>query len=89
MTVSVDRRGETAELVVADTGIGISAEDQQQLFGRFFRASNAVDAQIPGTGLGLYIAREIAQGHGGTITVDSDQQHGTRFTIRLPAAAGR
>ncbi|UGS34743.1 sensor histidine kinase [Capillimicrobium parvum] len=88
VTVSVDRRGETAELVVADTGIGISAEDQQQLFGRFFRASNAVDAQIPGTGLGLYIAREITHGHGGTITVDSEQQRGTRFTILLPAASG-
>jgi two-component system phosphate regulon sensor histidine kinase PhoR len=72
--------------VVADTGIGISAEDQQQLFERFYRASNAVDGHIPGTGLGLYIAREIAQRHGGTIKVDSDQGHGTRFTVQLPAA---
>jgi signal transduction histidine kinase len=84
--VSVDRHGPTAELVVHDTGIGISPEDQQRLFERFYRASNAVDEQIPGTGLGLYIAREIAQGHGGTIQVDSDQGRGTRFTVALPAA---
>jgi signal transduction histidine kinase len=86
VTVSVDRHGPTAELVVHDTGIGISPEDQQRLFERFYRASNAVDEQIPGTGLGLYIAREIAQGHGGTIQVDSDQGRGTRFTVALPAA---
>ncbi len=87
VTVSVDRSGETARIVVADTGIGISPEDQQQLFERFYRAPNAIEKQIPGTGLGLYIARAIADGHGGRITVTSDRDAGTRFTVLLPVSA--
>lgn len=69
---------------VSDTGIGIPREDQEQLFRRFFRAHNAYENQIPGTGLGLYITSRIAQQHGGEISVESRLGQGTTFTVRLP-----
>jgi two-component system phosphate regulon sensor histidine kinase PhoR len=69
---------------VSDTGIGIPREDLDQLFSRFFRAHNAYESQIPGTGLGLYITSRIAQQHGGEITVESKLGQGTTFVVRLP-----
>jgi signal transduction histidine kinase len=69
---------------IADTGIGIPAAEVERLFERFFRASTAVERQIPGTGLGLYIARAIVEAHGGTIRVESKEGTGTMFKIDLP-----
>jgi signal transduction histidine kinase len=71
-------------LEVADHGIGIPEEDQQQLFTRFFRAKNAVSAQFPGTGLGLSIANILVENHGGTIALSSTVGKGSTFTITLP-----
>jgi signal transduction histidine kinase len=82
--VSVGRVNGYVQLQVADTGIGIDADEQQQLFERFFRASTASQRQIPGTGLGLYIARAIVKAHGGSITVDSEPGRGTSFVVDLP-----
>jgi signal transduction histidine kinase len=76
--------GEAAVIAVTDTGIGIPADEQAQLFTRFFRTSNARAAHIPGTGLGLAICRAIVQSHGGTLTFDSIEGAGTTFTVRLP-----
>jgi PAS domain S-box-containing protein len=67
---------------VIDQGIGISAEDQKRLFDPFFRASNATE--ITGIGLGLSIVRDCVVLHQGTITVDSELNKGTTFTISLP-----
>lgn len=67
---------------VRDTGIGIPAAEQEHLFGRFFRASNARD--IPGTGLGLAIVHGIVTSHGGDISVSSEEGKGCTFTVRLP-----
>ena len=53
---------------------------------RFFRARGATEAGVPGTGLGLTIAKTIAEGHGGTIAVESREGHGTRFRVSLPFA---
>lgn len=86
-TVTVHARvdGGEAVLMVADTGMGIPAEEQQALFVRFFRATNAIRQAVPGTGLGLAICRKIVDNHGGTIDVRSTENVGTTVTVRLPA----
>jgi signal transduction histidine kinase len=73
-----------AVITVIDTGIGIPDRDLPQLFGRFFRASNATAAAIPGTGLGLAIVRAIVEGHGGELHVDSVEGEGTAIRVDLP-----
>ena len=87
ITVTAAATGGSAVITVSDTGIGIPAKDQQELFTRFFRASNAVQQAIPGTGLGLAIVRTIVTNHGGDITLTSHEGQGTTFTIRIPLAA--
>ncbi|TPG16083.1 sensor histidine kinase [Pedococcus bigeumensis] len=77
-----------AVITVTDTGIGIPAGDLPQLFGRFFRASNATAAAIPGTGLGLAIVRAIVEGHGGELQVDSVEGRGTVMRVDLPVGNG-
>lgn len=76
-----DRGGEWA-LGVRDNGIGIPEQDRQRLFRRFERGSNT--GGISGTGLGLHIVKEIVQGHGGTVTFDSEVGVGTTFWLLLP-----
>jgi signal transduction histidine kinase len=85
VTVRVFAEGGGAVLEVADTGIGIPADEQDRLFQRFFRSSTATQQAIPGTGLGLVISRAIAEAHGGTIDVTSQVGAGTRFRVELPA----
>jgi two-component system, OmpR family, phosphate regulon sensor histidine kinase PhoR len=74
----------TAVICVRDTGIGIPARDQKELFTRFYRASNATARQIPGTGLGLTIVRTIVSRHGGDLSLESAEDEGTTVTVRLP-----
>ena len=85
--VSVDGDGTSAQLVVTDTGIGIPADEQGQVFSRFFRSRSATSGAIPGTGLGLSISRALVEQHGGTIAVESEEGVGTSVTITLPAEA--
>jgi PAS domain S-box-containing protein len=73
-----------AQLAVSDTGIGIPAGEQAQLFARFFRASTARRHAVPGVGLGLAITRAITTAHGGTLEVASSEGRGTTFTLTLP-----
>jgi two-component system sensor histidine kinase BaeS len=75
-----------AILIVADTGIGISADDLPHIFDRFYRADEARSRVIEGSGLGLAIAAWIVDVHGGTIEVASQPGAGSRFTVRLPTA---
>jgi PAS domain S-box-containing protein len=80
-------------LEVADHGIGIPAEQQQHLFQRFFRGSNAAERAIQGTGIGLSIVKAIVDAHGGSIAVESREGQGTTFRVafplRLPPVAPR
>ncbi|GAB3891936.1 hypothetical protein GCM10028803_04250 [Larkinella knui] len=69
-------------ILVIDTGMGIPASDLPALFQTFFRASNTTSIQ--GTGLGLVIARQFVELHGGTLTVQSEEGRGTTFTVTLP-----
>jgi len=70
---------------IADTGIGISPEDAERIFERFYRAKDPRVAKITGTGLGLTLAREVVRMHGGDITVESQIDQGSTFTMVLPA----
>ena len=85
VTVRVRPADAATVLEVSDTGIGIPAEEQEQLFERFFRSSNARRAAIQGTGLGLVIVRAIADAHGGSISMESAERVGTTVRIQLPA----
>jgi signal transduction histidine kinase len=69
---------------IIDTGIGIPAEELENVFDEFFRASNAQKNEKDGTGLGLSIVKQIIKQHGGNISVESREGQGTRFTVILP-----
>jgi signal transduction histidine kinase len=71
-------------IAVADTGIGMTAEQMGKLFQEFSQASSATASKYGGTGLGLAISRRFCQMMGGDITVESQPGHGSTFTIRLP-----
>jgi PAS domain S-box-containing protein len=87
VVVSVRRRGSSCELVVSDTGIGVSEEDQTRMFTRFFRSGEANRRAIPGPGLGLSVVHTLVTQHGGEISVSSTPGAGTRMVVLLPAAA--
>ena len=88
VTVGATRREDTVELSVADEGIGIPQADQEQIFRKFYRGSDAeLRAGAGGTGLGLFIARGLVTAMGGRIWVSSREGEGSRFALELPAAA--
>jgi signal transduction histidine kinase len=73
------------ELAVADTGIGMTAEQQAKLFEEFSQADATTAQRFGGTGLGLAITRKLARMMGGDVTVASEPAKGSVFTVRLPA----
>jgi len=73
-----------ATVTVADTGIGIPAEDLPHIFARFFRGEEPRRMQLTGTGLGLAIVKEIVELHGGRVAVESQESVGSTFTVWLP-----
>ena len=87
VTTALSTDGKLALVAVGDKGIGIAAEDMSRLFVRFSRLGELSD--VPGTGLGLYLARELARLHGGDITVASTPGKGSEFTLSLPLEASR
>ncbi len=87
VTIDLRTDGDLVELTVTDTGIGIPADEQANLFERFHRASNAQRDAIQGSGLGLAISREIVEAHGGSIELVSEVGSGTAVAVRLPAAS--
>jgi signal transduction histidine kinase len=87
VTVSAVPEDERVAIVVQDTGVGIAPEHLPRLFERFYRADAARSRDDGGgTGIGLAIAREIVEGHGGVVTAESEPGDGATFTFDLPAA---
>ncbi|PRY18198.1 GAF domain-containing sensor histidine kinase [Kineococcus rhizosphaerae] len=79
----VERHLRNVRIVVQDNGMGIPSTEVGAVFGRFARASNAALLQVPGTGLGLTIARDLVRLHGGGIDLDSEEGQGTTATLTL------
>jgi signal transduction histidine kinase len=82
VTAQLSTSGDVAMLKVRDQGIGIAPEDMNRLFKRFSRVSSLTD--VPGTGLGLYLARELARLHKGEIVAVSKPGEGSEFVLSLP-----
>ncbi|HRQ71985.1 MAG TPA: ATP-binding protein [Phycisphaerales bacterium] len=83
--VAEDEENFTVDVV--DTGIGISPEDAERVFDKFYRAKDRRVAELTGTGLGLALAREVIRLHGGDVTVQSELDKGSTFTLSIPVHA--
>lgn len=88
ITLEADPAGHIVQLHVKDHGIGIPQHQHAQIFGRFMRADNARTWGIGGTGLGLYLCRELVERHGGRLWFESDEGKGSTFSFALPLVAG-
>jgi signal transduction histidine kinase len=87
VSVRLSAHTDLIRIEVSDTGIGIADRERERLFERFFRAQSALERQIQGTGLGLYISKAIVDAHDGRIGVDSTPGEGTTFIVELPVTA--
>jgi len=85
VSVIVQRKGGKIEFSVQDSGIGIPKDQQKRVFTKFFRGDNAVRTQTEGTGLGLFITKNIIEAHKGKIWFESTEGKGTTFRFSLPA----
>ncbi len=86
--IRVEPQGKAALTSVHDNGIGIPPDEQDKVFERFFRASNAGTRARNGLGLGLYICKSVVEQHHGRIWLESAQGKGSTFYFTLPALAG-
>ena len=88
VTVNASLVGDEAWIWVRDEGLGIPFDHQEQIFTKFFRGDVGRERGISGTGLGLVLARQIVEAHGGHIGFESEEGAGSTFWLHLPAAAG-
>lgn len=84
LSVYLDKKIDAIRIAVKDTGVGIPSHQVPRLFTKFFRAENVMRMQTEGSGLGLYIVKNIVKRHGGDISVESQEGKGAKFTITLP-----
>ncbi len=84
--VVLEERDGWAIGVVEDTGIGIAPQDRERIFEEFYRTPQAKEVAPRGTGLGLPLVKQIVEGHGGSIALESEVGRGSRFVFRLPAS---
>ncbi|MCD8207640.1 MAG: ATP-binding protein [Bacteroidales bacterium] len=83
VTLALSVNGRDVTISVADTGIGIPAQDQPYIFQRFFQSSRTAGKK-EGTGIGLYLVKTYTELHGGDVTLDSKENEGTTITVHLP-----
>lgn len=83
--VDVKKQDENVIISVKDNGIGIPKKELEKIFTKFFRASNAVRVQPDGSGLGLFIIKNIVKIHKGDVIIESEEGVGTKFIVKLPA----
>lgn len=84
ISLKVFREGNELKYKIEDSGIGIPENDFDNVFGKFFRSKNAVNFETSGTGLGLYVVKNIVEKHGGTIGLESEEGKGTAVIFTLP-----
>ena len=84
ITVAAEAKGDTVQVTVQDTGLGIPTTDLPFIFDRFYRVQADDRQNIEGNGLGLAIVKAIVEQHGGQITVESAVEKGSRFSFTLP-----
>jgi len=89
VTVSARRVEGGVQIAVADTGVGIAKADQDAVFEAFRQVGSDPVRNAEGTGLGLALARDLTQLHGGTLDLESEPGRGSTFTIFLPARGAR
>ena len=83
--IIIEKKGDDfLEVSVKDNGVGVPEEDKVKLFTKFFRATNVMRMQTEGSGLGLFIARNIIEEHKGKIYVESEEGRGTKISFTLP-----
>lgn len=84
ITAAKEAKGSFAAISIKDTGVGIPPAEMAKLFTKFYRGSNVIQLEPNGSGLGLYITKNIVEQHGGQIEIESTVGRGTTFRIRLP-----
>ncbi len=82
----LNRNGQFARIEVADCGLGIPPDEQERIFEKFYRLDPALTRGVNGTGLGLYISKELVERMNGRISVDSEPGRGSTFVVEVPLA---
>jgi len=83
--ISVNVSDEEVQLVVRDSGVGIPKKQQERVFSKFFRGDNVIRMQAEGTGLGLYLSKNIVEKHGGRLLFESEENKGSSFFLTIPS----
>ena len=84
VTVSLDCDRKEVVISVKDTGVGIPKDQQERVFSKFFRGVNVLKMEVEGSGLGLFITKNIIEAHGGKVWFDSKEGQGTIFSVTIP-----
>ena len=84
VTINARRINDMAQVLIIDTGIGISKKDQKKLFQPFMQADASASRQFEGTGLGLALTKRFVEMHGGKVWIESELNRGSTFTFTIP-----
>ena len=87
ITVTMEPQGDKLRVAVADNGVGVPEDQQERVFTKFFRGKNVLSMETEGSGLGLFIAKNIVETHRGAIRISSQENKGTTVTITLPLSS--